>query len=91
MTRKSKREIETVVEELSVGDAEAEFFDQLRAVIDGDRERIDVEPPSDDFLTLLAKAAQRRIGPSLADAYDALADVEGLDPEPIADFTDTDP
>ncbi|WP_251329633.1 hypothetical protein [Haloplanus pelagicus] len=90
MTRKSRRDVERDLDALRDGDEQTEtFIQQALAVAADEREQVTVSPPSKDFLTLVAAVAKAG-SVSLADAHAAVATADGVEPEPLADFTEAD-
>jgi hypothetical protein len=64
-----------------------QFVRQAVAVVDGEREAIDAAPPATDYPELVALVVEQSdVGDMLA-AGTAVATTDGVEPEPLADFT----
>lgn len=89
MTRKSKREVESALEDLGAGSQADAFTRQAAAVLRGDRAAITATPPSDNFHSLVASVT-KATDVSIAAAAEAVATAEGVEPEPLANFAEVD-
>lgn len=84
MTRKSRREIESTVEDMTAG-GRPEYVRQAAAVVAGDRETVDAEPPATVDIDLVVRVGNAADG-NLAAAWDVIAETAET-PPPLADFT----
>lgn len=88
MTRPSERELERDIEDIGIETSQSQFVRQVAAVLNGDRDDVDVSPPADvDDVELVLQVSDAADVTS-AKAWDAVS-AAGADPELLADFTST--
>ena len=84
MTRKSWREIETDIEELTPSASRSEYVRQAAAVLRGDRADTEADPDRVDIELVIAVA--RQADETLTDAWSVVKETAET-PPPLADFT----